>query len=29
VFSQIDELRTDSSSGTVRASVRGLHVELS
>jgi hypothetical protein len=28
-FSQIDELRTDSGSGTVRASVRGLHVELS
>jgi hypothetical protein len=27
-FSQI-EARTDSSSGKVRASVRGLHVELS
>jgi hypothetical protein len=27
-FSQIDQARTDSS-GTVRASVRGLHVELS
>jgi hypothetical protein len=28
-FSQIDELRTDGGSGTVRASVRGLQVELS
>jgi hypothetical protein len=28
-FSQIDELGTAHSSGTVRASVRGLHVELS
>jgi hypothetical protein len=28
-FSQIDELRTDNSSGKVRATVRGLHVELS
>ena len=27
-FSQIDELRTDNSSGKVWASVRGLHVEL-
>ena len=28
-FCQIDQLRTDHSSGKVRASVRGLHVELS
>jgi len=28
-FSQIDQVRTDDSSGKVRASVRGLHVEFS
>ena len=28
-FSQIDQLGTDNNSGKVRASVRGLHVELS
>jgi hypothetical protein len=28
-FSQIDERGTDNSSGKVRASARGLHVELS
>ncbi len=28
-FSQIDQLRTNSSSGKVRVSVRDLHVELS
>ena len=28
-FSQIDQVRTDDSPGKVRASVRGLHVELS